>query len=51
MPPLLRLLLLPSDSDTTAAPAGAIEQPPQHALLWRLHGLMQHVGLLLCLLL
>lgn len=45
MPPLLLLLLLPCKSDTTAAPAGAVEQPPQHALLRRLHGLMQHVGL------
>lgn len=46
--PLL-LLLLPCHSNTTAAPASAVEQPSQHSLRRRLHGLMQHVGLRTCL--
>lgn len=43
------LLLLPCHSNTTAAPASAVEQPSQHSLRRRLHGLMQHVGLRTCL--
>jgi hypothetical protein len=38
-------LLLPHAAAAAAAPAGTIEQPPQHPLLRGLHGCMQHVGL------